>query len=166
MKELSALKALLSTPKKIIITTHANPDSDALGSSLGLYHFLKNRGHEALVVTPTDYPDFLHWMEGNDEVVVYGEKNHQQVAQLFEHADLICCLDFSGLNRIKKLGEMVGSSKAKKLLVDHHLNPEQFADYELWDNKAAATAELIYDLILLPVSYNHLKLPTTLREAL
>ncbi|WP_421891227.1 DHH family phosphoesterase [Marinoscillum sp.] len=149
MKELSALKALLSTPKKIIITTHANPDADALGSSLGLYHFLKNRGHEALVVTPTDYPDFLHWMEGNDDVVVYSEKSHQKVTDLFAKADLICCLDFSGLNRIKKLGEMVESSKAKKLLVDHHLNPEQFADYELWDNKAAATAELIYDLILL-----------------
>ncbi|RED93638.1 DHH family phosphoesterase [Marinoscillum furvescens] len=149
MKELNALKALLATPKKIVITTHANPDADALGSSLGLYHFLKNRGHEVKVVTPTAYPQFLHWMEGNEEVVVYSKEKKDQAQQLVANAELICCLDFSGLKRIKDLGPMVGSAAGKKLLVDHHLNPEEFADYALWDKTAAATAELIYDLILL-----------------
>ncbi|MBW3546059.1 MAG: bifunctional oligoribonuclease/PAP phosphatase NrnA [Bacteroidetes bacterium] len=148
MKELNALKALLSTSKKIVITTHANPDADALGSSLGLYHFLRNRGHDVEVITPTDYPEFLHWMAGNEEVIVFSEQIKQKVAQSFYEADLICCLDFSGLNRIKDLGDIVRGSKAKKLLVDHHLNPEDFANFALWDNKAAATAELIFDLIL------------------
>lgn len=149
MKELNALKAFLSTPKKIAITTHANPDADALGSSLGLFHFLRNRGHEVVVVTPTDYPEFLHWMEGNEEVMVFSEQIKEKATEIFHQADLICCLDFSSLNRIKKLGDIVRSSSGKKLLVDHHLNPEDFADYKLWDNQAAATAELIYDLILM-----------------
>lgn len=147
MKELKAFQALLSKPRKIVITTHANPDADALGSSLGLYHFLKNRGHHVKVVTPTDYPQFLFWMSGNDDVDIYQPEVHDQTEQLFREADLICALDFSSLNRIKELGSMVKQSPAKKLLIDHHLNPEKFADFELWDNKAAATAELIYELI-------------------
>ncbi len=149
MKEISAFRALLSTPKKIVITTHASPDADALGSSLGFYHFLKNRGHQTQVITPTEYPEFLHWMEGNDQVISYSSDKDEKIRELIDDADLVCCLDFSSLNRIKNLGEMVGNSSSKKLLVDHHLNPEEFADYELWDNSAAATAELIYDLILL-----------------
>ncbi len=149
MQELSALEGFLSTPRKIVITTHASPDADALGSSLGLYHFLKNRKHDATVITPTEYPDFLNWMEGNDQVVINSESSFAKIKALIESTELICCLDFSGLNRIKNLGELVAVSSAKKLLVDHHLNPEKFADFELWDNKAAATAELIYDLILM-----------------
>ncbi|MEP0366750.1 MAG: bifunctional oligoribonuclease/PAP phosphatase NrnA [Cyclobacteriaceae bacterium] len=149
MQELDALKGFLSSPKKIVITTHASPDADALGSSLGLYHFLHNRGHEVKVITPTSYPEFLCWMEGNDKVLVNSEDTFGAVKDYFDQADLICCLDFSGLNRIKNLGELVAKSESKKLLVDHHLNPEHFADFELWDNKSAATAELIYDLILM-----------------
>ncbi len=147
MQNLSALKDFLSTPRKIVITTHASPDADALGSSLGLYHFLKKRGHDVTVVTPTEYPDFLTWMKGNDEVIINSEKTFEQIKSLMNATDLICCLDFSGLNRIKNLGDVVGNATAKKLLVDHHRNPEKFCDFELWDQDASATAELVYDLI-------------------
>ncbi len=149
MKDINALKAFLDTPKKVIITTHSNPDADALGSSLGLYHFLKGRGHDVDVITPTDYPQFLHWMQGNEEVIVYDETKADRIKTMINQTDLICCLDFNGMGRIKSLGPLVAQSPAKKLLVDHHLNPEEFADFELWDKTAAATAELIYDLILL-----------------
>lgn len=149
MKDINALKAFLDTPKKVIITTHSNPDADALGSSLGLYHFLKGRGHDVDVVTPTDYPQFLHWMQGNEEVIVYDDTKADRIKTMINQTDLICCLDFNGMGRIKSLGPLVAQSPAKKLLVDHHLNPEEFADFELWDKTAAATAELIYDLILL-----------------
>ena len=149
MKDINALKAFLDTPKKVIITTHSNPDADALGSSLGLYHFLKGRGHDVDVITPTDYPQFLHWMQGNEEVIVYDETKADRIKTMINQTDLICCLDFNGMGRIKSLGPLVAQSPAKKLLVDHHLNPEEFADFELWDKIAAATAELIYDLILL-----------------
>ncbi len=149
MKELNAFKAFLNSPRKIVITTHANPDADALGSSLGLYHFLKGRGHSVEVITPTDYPQFLHWMEGNEQVIIYDNSKADRIGTLIKNADLICCLDFNGMKRIKSLGPLVDASEAKKLLVDHHLNPEEFADFSLWDNQAAATAELVYDLILL-----------------
>lgn len=147
MQELSAFKGFLSSPRNIVITTHASPDADALGSSLGLYLFLIHRGHQVTVITPTEYPQFLNWMKGNKKVLINSNETFDQVKKLFAETDLICCLDFSGLNRIKNLGELVANSKAKKLLVDHHLNPEHFAEFELWDQKAAATAELIYDLI-------------------
>jgi phosphoesterase RecJ-like protein len=159
MKELDAFKVFLSTPRKIVITTHASPDADALGSSLGFYHFLKNRGHDVVVVTPTDYPEFLHWMAGNNEVLVYQDAKSKEIQNLFATADLVCCLDFSSLNRIKKLGEMVEKSPAKKMLIDHHLNPETFADFQLWDNHAAATAELVFDLILLLDGRSEINIP-------
>ncbi|XOV93027.1 MAG: bifunctional oligoribonuclease/PAP phosphatase NrnA [Bacteroidota bacterium] len=147
MKDVQAIKTLLSSPKNIVITTHANPDGDALGSSLGLSLFLKKHDHKVNVITPTAYPDFLNWMKGNDEVIINGDSNQTEITKEIETADLIFCLDFNGLKRINDLGPLVGKSKAKKILIDHHLDPDGFADYSLWDTKSSATAELIYDLI-------------------
>ncbi|MBV6647891.1 MAG: bifunctional oligoribonuclease/PAP phosphatase NrnA [Cyclobacteriaceae bacterium] len=148
MKELASLKSLLQVPKNIVITTHANPDADALGSSLALYHYLKGRGHNVLVITPTEYPDFLHWMPGNEDVLAFQEEMAETSNQIIDEAEVIFCLDFSSLNRIKSLEAPVRDAKAKKVLVDHHLDPEGFADFQFWDTTAAATAELIYDLIV------------------
>lgn len=147
MQNLDTFKALLAEPKKIVITTHQNPDADALGSSLGLYNYLIKYNHEVQVITPTDYPDFLFWMKGNDDVIAYNEQLHDSIAETVNTADLIFCLDFSSLNRINELGVLVGQSNAKKVLIDHHLDPEDFAEFVLWSTQAAATAELIYDLI-------------------
>ena len=138
----------LSVKKKIVITTHQKPDADALGSSLGLANILKKKGHEVLVISPTDYPDFLKWMKGNDEVLVYNEKINAQVNESIDSADLVFCLDFNTLSRIDPLGEMVRASKARKMLIDHHLEPEQFADFSRWSTEAAATCELVYELIV------------------
>ena len=137
---------MLSLPKRVVITTHINPDADALGSSLGLAGYLLKTGHQVNVITPTKYPDFLKWMEGNDNVLVF-EGNEDKAKYQVQNADLIFCLDFSSLSRIGKLGEMVAKSDAQKVLIDHHLNPETFANYVLWSTEAAATAELVYDLI-------------------
>ncbi|WP_084372186.1 DHH family phosphoesterase [Reichenbachiella faecimaris] len=146
MQNLAAFKALLELPKRIVITTHVKPDADALGSSLGLAGYLLKQGHQVCVITPTDYPKFLNWMEGNDDVLIF-EGNEEKSKYLVENADLIFCLDFSSLNRIGELGKMVAESDAEKVLIDHHLNPETFAKYVLWSTEAAATAELVYDLI-------------------
>ena len=148
MPELKAFKALLNSPKKIVITTHQKPDADALGSSLGLSVFLKKKGHDVTVITPTDYPDFLKWMKGDEDVLVFNEKNEEKSALLVREADIIFCLDFSHLNRINELGELVRASEAIKVLIDHHLDPEDFADYTFWSTEAAATAELIFELIV------------------
>lgn len=148
MKNIRELKRVLDKPSKIVITTHLKPDADALGSSLGLAGYLKKKGHEVVVISPTDYPDFLNWMHGNDDVIIY-EHHKQKISQeLVEEADIIFCLDFNNLHRIEKLGGVVEESKALKVLIDHHLEPEDFADFEIWSTEAAATAELVYDMIV------------------
>jgi len=127
---------------------HASPDADALGSSLGLYHFLKAKGHEVVVVAPTEYPNFLNWMAGHEEVLVFDAKSPEKVSGHFNQAELVFCLDFSGLSRVREMESVLDQSPAKKIIVDHHLNPEGFADYMIWDTTAAATAELIYEMIV------------------
>ena len=147
MTDTAALKEYLADSRKILITTHANPDADALGSSLGLFHFLKKEGHDVQVIVPNSYPDFLEWMPGNELVLDY-EKNQLKSDELLEIADLLFCLDFSGFSRIKSMQEKATSLNYKIALIDHHLNPEIEPDFNFWNDTAAATAELVYDLIL------------------
>lgn len=141
------LREELSISKKIVITTHHKPDGDAMGSSLGLYHFLCSMGHEVHVVTPTDYPYFLHWMPGHEEVIDF-TVDPVRSGKLVEEADWIFCLDFNTLSRINELGELVRASKAKKAMIDHHLEPEGFEDFRYWDTTACAAAEMVYRLIV------------------
>lgn len=139
---------MLDVPSNVVITTHVKPDADALGSSLGLAAFLKKLGHSVHVVTPSDYPAFLHWMDGHEDVKIYSEDIDPEVRSLICGAQIIFCLDFSALNRINKLGDYIRESQATKVLIDHHLDPEDFAEFKFWSTKAAATAELVYELIV------------------
>ncbi|CAH0996030.1 Bifunctional oligoribonuclease and PAP phosphatase NrnA [Emticicia aquatica] len=146
-QKLKSFNDLLSQPKKIVITTHQNPDADALGSSLGLAAYLKKKGHFPTVITPTDYPDFLKWMAGEKEIINFEGDKQDLAKKLIAEAEMIFCLDFSALNRIKHMEEFIKNSSAPKVLVDHHQQPENFADFVFWNEKAAATCELIYELI-------------------
>jgi len=149
MQDIKLFKERLSLPQKIVITTHHKPDADALGSSLGLANYLKKKNHQVSVVTPSDYPSFLHWMKGNEEVINFEEKEQQgKVVGLISEADMIICVDFSSLSRIHELGDMVKASKAFVVNIDHHQDPEDFADFVYWTTSAAATCELVYDLIV------------------
>ncbi len=148
MEKIQDFKEYINKPRKAVILTHFKPDADALGSSLGLAQYLKKKGHSVKVITPSDYPDFLSWMPGNKDVLIFQKDKPEKAAQFIDQADAIFCLDFSSLNRINELGEMVRRSSAKKVLIDHHLDPEKFADYEQWDDTAASTAELVYELIV------------------
>jgi phosphoesterase RecJ-like protein len=143
MLDIASLTELLAQPRKIVITTHHKPDGDAMGSSLGLYNYLIQQGHHAKVITPTDYPDFLAWLPGNGDVIIYTD-NKDESAALISDADLIFCLDFNALGRINEMGELVGKSNALKIMIDHHLEPEDFDDYRYWDINACATAQLVY----------------------
>lgn len=131
--------------KKAVITTHHKPDGDAMGSTLGLYLFLKNF-MKVQVITPTDYPEFLNWLPGNDDVLIY-EGNEEKATQMAQEAELIFCLDFNRLSRINEFGNVVRQSAAKKILIDHHLDPENFEDYTYWDNHTSSTAELVFHMI-------------------
>jgi bifunctional oligoribonuclease and PAP phosphatase NrnA len=150
MKNLQSLQSLLASPKKVVIVTHFKPDADALGSSLGLAGYLMKKGHLVDVITPSDYPDFLAWMPLKEIVTSLSKdsKQPEKKAQLLiAKAEVIFCLDFSSLSRINELGDMVKAATAKKVMIDHHLEPEQFADFEKWNVRSASTAELIYELI-------------------
>ncbi len=148
MQKLNQFKEFINTPKRIVITTHYKPDADALGSSLGLAGYLKKKGHEVHVISPSDYPEFLFWMKGHEEVINYEDNNEEVATRIIEKADIVFCLDFNNLSRINSLGEHVKESDSIKVLIDHHLDPEDFADYEIYDIKASATAELVYQLII------------------
>lgn len=149
MMDLKGFKELLATPKKVVITTHHKPDADALGSSLALWLVLKQQGHQVTVISPSDYPTFLKWMNGEDHVVQYDlPANLTRCQELVDEADLICCLDFSALSRLHDFADMVRQSKALKAMVDHHMEPEGFAQFVYWDTMAAATCELLYDLFM------------------
>jgi phosphoesterase RecJ-like protein len=147
MLNITSLIELLAQPRKIVITTHHKPDGDAMGSSLGLYNYLIQQGHHATVITPTDYPEYLSWMPGNGEVIIYTD-NIQQATELVAEAEMIFCLDFNTLSRINEMGELVRKSSAVKILIDHHPEPEGFEDYRYWDIKACATAQLVYTFIV------------------
>jgi bifunctional oligoribonuclease and PAP phosphatase NrnA len=149
MEALAPLKQELSSPKKIFITTHVKPDADALGSSLGLANYLILKGHDVSVVTPTDYPSFLAWMKGNESVLDFSKPEDRPLATLrLEQADLIFCLDFSVLDRVNEIGELIRKSNAYVVNIDHHQDPEDFADLRYWSTKAAATCELVYQMIV------------------
>ncbi|HEU5291064.1 MAG TPA: bifunctional oligoribonuclease/PAP phosphatase NrnA [Cyclobacteriaceae bacterium] len=147
MQNISAFKEFMNRPRKAVIVTHHKPDADALGSSLGLAGYLKKKGHEVQVITPSDYPEFLHWMPGNSDVLVYEKSKDGAIAEKVSEADIIFCLDFSALNRIQDMSEMVRKAPAKKVMIDHHLEPEGFADFVQWDTNSASTAGLIFNLI-------------------
>jgi len=118
-----------------------------MGSSLGLYAYLVQRGHHVTVITPTDYPEFLHWMPHHPSVLIYTEAEEQAI-QLVKDASLIFCLDFNALSRINELGTHIREAKAIKVMIDHHLEPEDFDDYRHWDINACASAQLVYDFIV------------------
>ena len=147
MLDITSLIELLAEPQKIVITTHHKPDGDAIGSSLGLYNYLIQQGHHVKVITPTDYPEYFNWMPGNEEVIVYTE-NTKQSADLIAEAKIIFCIDFNALGRINEMGPLVGESKAIKILIDHHLEPEDFDSFRHWDINACASAQLVYTFIV------------------
>lgn len=147
MQNIQLFKDFMGQTRKAVIVTHHKPDADALGSSLGLSGYLQKKGHTVTVVTPSDYPEFLHWMPGQKDVLALEKSNESVVHKKIREAEIIFCLDFSALNRIQDLTEVVRKAPAKKVLIDHHLEPENFAEFVKWDVHSASTAELVFNLI-------------------
>ncbi|MDX1940259.1 MAG: bifunctional oligoribonuclease/PAP phosphatase NrnA [Saprospiraceae bacterium] len=146
MEYLHEIKAILATPKDIVITTHRNPDGDAIGSSLAMYYYLASLGHTVRVISPSEYPDFLEWMPGVRDIIIF-DVDTELSKRLVEKADIIFFLDFNALDRIDKLGELIAPVSCTKIMIDHHLYPEPCADYLISDTMASSTSELIFDFI-------------------
>jgi phosphoesterase RecJ-like protein len=140
------LKNILNSPTNISIITHPSPDGDAIGSSLGLMHFLNKIGHVSNVIVPDAAPAFLHWLPGNSQIIDFSSQS-DIAKNLISKSNLIFCLDFNALGRIKNLGEIVQESHSIKVLIDHHRQPEDFANYKFVDINACSTAQLIYEFI-------------------
>ncbi|MCB0409755.1 MAG: bifunctional oligoribonuclease/PAP phosphatase NrnA, partial [Flavobacteriales bacterium] len=136
----------LTGAQSIVITTHKSPDGDAIGSSLGLYHFLKNRGLNVSVVVPDDFPEFLKWMTSCEQILNF-EQEQNKVKKLIEKADFIFSLDYNALNRIGELGELIQKTSAIKMVIDHHQNPQEFAHHYFVDTNCCSTAQLVYEFI-------------------
>ena len=144
----SQVRTLLKQQQKIVITTHRGPDGDAMGSSLGLYHFLKSIGQEDVsVVVPDDYAPFLNWLPGNNEVIVYESSKKEFATNLCQAATVIFCLDYNALHRMASLGTVVEATNALKIMIDHHRQPDDFATHMLSDVSASSTCELIHRFI-------------------
>ena len=148
MENIAVLKNILAKPKKIVIVTHRNPDGDAFGSSLGLKYFLEKFQHSVTVVCPSEYPDFFDWMPGVSDILIT-DLFPEQVKNVIKTADLVFNLDYNALFRVDETGKMIPSSPAQKILIDHHLEPEDFADFTLSDTTASSTCQLIVEFITL-----------------
>ncbi len=144
--ELNALKKVLHEPKNIGVIAHQNPDGDALGSCLAWASFLTKKGHSVTVISPNDYPDFLKWMPGQEEIIIHSEDS-QKASDAITHADILFTLDFNDLLRIDALGPLVEKSGALKVMIDHHQNPKDYATLSLSYSHMGSTAEIVYHII-------------------
>lgn len=149
-KDILELKSILSAPKQIVIVPHKNPDGDAMGSTLGLYHFLAGLGHNATVIAPNDYPDFLKWLPSDDTVIKYDSQS-ELADNIINKADLIFTLDFNALSRTGAMETVLTQSKATKVLIDHHQQPDQYAAYVYSDVTMSSTCEMVFNFI----EFNH-----------
>jgi len=138
----------LNKPFKGVITCHQKPDGDAMGSSLALFHFLKQLGHDVKVIAPTNWANFLNWLPGVDEVIDF-EANRPLSTQIINDADFVFCLDFNILHRTKHLEPIIVNSKSIKILIDHHQQPDTASfGFGISDVKMSSTCEMIYDFIV------------------
>jgi bifunctional oligoribonuclease and PAP phosphatase NrnA len=139
---------LQKTDSKIVIFSHINPDGDAVGSALGLFHYLKNTVRDIKVILPNRFPDFLDFLPGADEVLFF-DKQTKLSSGFIADADFLFFLDFNDPERIEKMGKKAMVSKAIKIMIDHHPEPVNFADFSISDTSVCSTAELIYEFIRL-----------------
>lgn len=146
IEKASEIKRLVEKSDRFAILVHRNPDGDAVGSSLALAHFLRGMGKIADVIVPNAFPDFLKWLPASDSVVNFEQKKEEAVG-LLNKADIIFCLDFNALSRIGEIADIVSPLSTPRILVDHHLYPEDGFVVALSNTAACSTAELVYNLV-------------------
>lgn len=146
-EDISAIQELLSTPKKVVIIPHRSPDGDAMGSTLGLYHFLKEFNHDAIVIAPNEFPEFLAWLPSSDTVLIY-EKEREKTAQIILNADLVFTLDFNALHRTGEMEQVLKKVTAPFIMIDHHQKPDDYAKFMFSDTKYGSTCEMLYHFIV------------------
>jgi phosphoesterase RecJ-like protein len=148
MKSIEAIYPLLDQPRKVVIIMHQKPDADAMGSSLGLYHFLKRLGHDPVVISPTNWAEWLKWMPGCGGVIDY-EYSTDKATAVLDQAQWVFCLDFNTLARTRHMAARLRRLPVTKILIDHHQQPEsEYFEYGVSDTDKSSTSEMVYDLIV------------------
>ncbi|NVK51610.1 MAG: DHH family phosphoesterase [Flavobacteriaceae bacterium] len=145
--QLHKLKTFLATPRNIVIVPHRNPDGDAMGSTLALCEYFNNTNHTATVVAPNEYPEFLRWLPGSKNVILFDRQN-KQAKRAINNSDIIFLLDFNALHR-------VGDDMANTLevyendfaMIDHHQQPDAVAAYLYSDTSICSTAQMVYHFL-------------------
>lgn len=145
--EISKLKILLHQKQKIVITSHSNPDGDAIGSSLAMYRYLVKLGNDVNIVVPNKFPEFYAWLPDSNDIIIY--ENKAKLSQkVLKEADIIFCLDYNAINRLGALAEIIPKTTATRILIDHHINPElESFDFSHSTVNTSSTGELVYDFI-------------------
>ncbi len=136
----------LSRANNIVIVPHKGPDGDAIGSSLGLYHFLKGKGHHVTVIAPNDYPDFLKWLPGQEDIMIF-EKDYMLCKPLISNADIIFTLDFNDLSRTGDMQDSLMEAEATFIMIDHHPEPSTYAHHTYSDATMSSTCQMVYQFI-------------------
>ncbi|WP_067033347.1 DHH family phosphoesterase [Allomuricauda sp. CP2A] len=146
LADITTVKSILSQPQKIVIVPHKNPDGDAMGACLGLCLFLKEMGQTAHVISPNDYPKFLKWMPGNDEVINF-EWENQEAKKLLDEATVIFTLDFNELSRTGQMESVLKEREVDFIMIDHHQQPGDYAKVTYSDVSMSSTCEMVYNFI-------------------
>ncbi len=146
-EEISKVKELLKPSKKIVIVPHKGPDGDAMGSTLALKILLEEQGHFVHLIAPNDYPDFLKWMPYQEEVLIY-DKEPQKCDPIIAEAEVIFTLDFNHLSRAGEMYEPLQAAKAKFIMIDHHQQPDDYADITYSDVTMCSTCQMVYHFIV------------------
>ena len=147
MSPIEEIYPLLNRPCRVVIIMHQKPDADAMGSSLGLYHFLRQLGHEPTVISPTNWADWLKWMPGCADVIDF-EFSMEKAMAVLGKAEWVFCLDFNTLARTRNMATRLRKVTATRILIDHHQQPESdWFDYGISDTGKSSTSEMVYDLI-------------------
>ena len=145
--EIANLKIELSQPKKITIVPHRNPDGDAMGSTLALYHFLMQQNHDVVVMAPNEFPDFLAWLPDTEKVLIF-DKNQEYCTEILKNSNLVFALDFNALHRVGEVMEAVLTGlDTTFVMIDHHQFPDTFAKFTFSDTNYGSTCEMVYDFI-------------------
>ena len=147
--EIEELKELLKEKKQIVLSSHTNPDGDAIGSLLAMYFFLTNKGHEVSMIVPNRFPEFYDWMPGSDLIINY-EKEAKRAQGLLKSAEVFFSLDYNAFNRVGPVAEFIPDAPATRILIDHHIDPERDKyQYCFSDTIYSSTAEMVYTFVAL-----------------
>ena len=142
---LNSVNELFSEKRNIILIPHSSPDADALGSCLAIYHFF-NQKNEVNIISPNEYTEILNFLPGSENILNY-ERDKEKCENIFNKGDVIFTLDFNSLSRARNLSSLISKSSATTIMIDHHENPDNYADITISNSKMSSTCEMVYDFI-------------------